>query len=373
MKKLSLTVIALSLTAFIAFLSPSFAQTTVVVPNDLENTGTFSGISSPFSCAIGGLATSERYQQVYLGSQFPEAGLIDKISFRLVSAESPFSSPGFGPTDLSGVLIELSTTQAQPNALSNTFADNVGPDVQAVFAGVLTLSAPQCNENLPQPCTFDIMIPLQNPFFYDPGNGNLLLDVRIPECVITQFFDLATGFPSIVSLVLSLNANSDVADFNFLEGLVTQFQLSPPPPQFITLAPSSATNDAGTEHTVTATVLTNGTQDPGELVTFEVISGPNAGEMSDPNSGECTPNDDCTTDVNGQVSWTYTGNGLGKDTIIASFVDITGLAIESDPAEKLWVPPPRPIPTLSEWGLIITAGVLGIIGLMVIRRRKLRA
>jgi IPTL-CTERM motif len=29
-----------------------------------------------------------------------------------------------------------------------------------------------------------------------------------------------------------------------------------------------------------------------------------------------------------------------------------------------------PIPTLSEWGLIAMAGVLGIIGFMVIRRRK---
>jgi len=372
MKKLSLTVIALSLTAFIAFLSPSFAQTTVVVPNDLENTGTPSGISSPFSCATGGFATSERYQQVYLGSQFPEAGLIDKISFRLLS-ESLGSSPGFGPTDLSGVLIELSTTQAQPNALSNTFADNVGPDVQVVFSGVLTLSAPQCNENLPQPCPFDIMIPLQNPFFYNPENGNLLLDVRIPDCGDTQVFNSASN-SSIVSIAFSTNVNSDVATLITDSGLVTQFRIIQPPPQFITLAPSSATNDAGTEHTVTATVLTNGTQDPGELVTFEVISGPNAGKMSDPNSGECTPNDDCTTDANGQVSWTYRGDGgFGTDTIIASFVDITGLTIESDPAEKLWVPPPRPIPTLSEWGLFITAGVLGMIGFMVIRRRKLRA
>jgi IPTL-CTERM motif len=34
---------------------------------------------------------------------------------------------------------------------------------------------------------------------------------------------------------------------------------------------------------------------------------------------------------------------------------------------------PRPIPTLSEWGLIAMAGVLGIIGLLAIRRRKLTA
>lgn len=35
--------------------------------------------------------------------------------------------------------------------------------------------------------------------------------------------------------------------------------------------------------------------------------------------------------------------------------------------------PPRPIPTLSEWGLIAMAGVLGIISLLAIRRRKVTA
>jgi len=34
---------------------------------------------------------------------------------------------------------------------------------------------------------------------------------------------------------------------------------------------------------------------------------------------------------------------------------------------------PQPIPTLSEWGLIAMAGVLGIVGFMVIRRRKVTA
>jgi len=35
--------------------------------------------------------------------------------------------------------------------------------------------------------------------------------------------------------------------------------------------------------------------------------------------------------------------------------------------------PPRNIPTLSEWGLIVMAGVLGIVGFMVMRRRKVTA
>lgn len=36
-------------------------------------------------------------------------------------------------------------------------------------------------------------------------------------------------------------------------------------------------------------------------------------------------------------------------------------------------PEPAQVPTLSEWGLIATAGVLGIVSFMVIRRRKATA
>jgi len=36
-------------------------------------------------------------------------------------------------------------------------------------------------------------------------------------------------------------------------------------------------------------------------------------------------------------------------------------------------PPPAMIPTLSEWGLIAMATILGIVGFMVIRRRKVTA
>jgi hypothetical protein len=35
--------------------------------------------------------------------------------------------------------------------------------------------------------------------------------------------------------------------------------------------------------------------------------------------------------------------------------------------------PVTPIPTISEWGLIAMAGILGIVGFMVMRRRKVTA
>ncbi len=110
------------------------------------------------------------------------------------------------------------------------------------------------------------------------------------------------------------------------------------------------------------------------MVTFEIISGPNVGEISDPNSGECMPNDDCTTDENGEVSWTYSGDELGTDTIISSFFNESILeTVESSPVEKIWVLPPTNVPTLSEWGLIVMASILGMVGLLVMRKRKVVA
>jgi len=147
-------------------------------------------------------------------------------------------------------------------------------------------------------------------------------------------------------------------------------------PPFINLSPITATNDLGTDHTVTATVDTDGVPEPDVLVTFEVTSGPNAGEMSDPNTGECTVNNDCTTDTNGQVSWTYTSNGTpGTDTIVSTFTDLAGSNIESNTVEKIWerIEIKTPIPTLSEWGLMVMAGIIGIVGFMVLRRRKVAA
>jgi len=148
------------------------------------------------------------------------------------------------------------------------------------------------------------------------------------------------------------------------------------PDTFISLNPATATNEifVDPDHTVTATIDTNGIPEPGVLVTFEIVSGPNVGEMSDPNSAECTPNNDCTTDINGEVSWTYSGDEIGTDTIVASFFNESiQTTIESNPVEKIWVLPPRNVPTLSQWGLIAMVSVLGIVGLIVMRRKKVVA
>jgi hypothetical protein len=116
-----------------------------------------------------------------------------------------------------------------------------------------------------------------------------------------------------------LFANEEIPDLAIDNSQRTGLNLS--------LTPATATNIVGTSHTVTATVTStdqNGhpTAGAGVLVEFDVISGPNMGQTSHPtNTGTCSPSD-CSTNSNGQVSWTYTSNGVqGTDTIRACFPD----------------------------------------------------
>jgi len=75
-----------------------------------------------------------------------------------------------------------------------------------------------------------------------------------------------------------------------------------------------------------------GNPQPGIQVTFSV-SGVNAGA-----SGTCSVNADCTTYNDGNVSFTYTGNVAGIDTITACFYDQqAGKDICSQPVTKEWI------------------------------------
>jgi hypothetical protein len=98
----------------------------------------------------------------------------------------------------------------------------------------------------------------------------------------------------------------------------------------ISVTPPVATNPAGTNHTVTAHVTSGGSPLVGQVVTF-TVTGQNAGAV-----GTCVPAG-CVTNSNGDVSFTYfDANGVGDDTIKASFTDATG-SLQSATAQKHWV------------------------------------
>ena len=60
------------------------------------------------------------------------------------------------------------------------------------------------------------------------------------------------------------------------------------------------------------------------------------------------------------------------NTSNAEIARISELPLCSD-ALVFFTSPPSNVPTLSEWGLITMAAILGIVGFMVARRRKLAA
>jgi hypothetical protein len=110
---------------------------------------------------------SVRFQQVYSASDFQRDGI---LQWQITELRFTVGLDGRSLL-LSNVQINLSTTQKVPDGLSSMFAENVGLDNMLVFSGPLLLSAPQT-------ASFNLHIPLQQSFIFDPSVGNLLLDVR---------------------------------------------------------------------------------------------------------------------------------------------------------------------------------------------------
>jgi hypothetical protein len=144
----------------------------IVAPNSLAAVEGNSNNGFPFNILSHG-RSEQRYQQVFAASEFSAlAGphRVTQIAFR----PDDQSGLAFAST-LPNVQINLSTTAAAPDGLSNFFANNVGSDDTVVFSGPLSISSADVGG---PPRAFDIVITFPSLFVYDPALGNLLLDVR---------------------------------------------------------------------------------------------------------------------------------------------------------------------------------------------------
>jgi hypothetical protein len=204
-------VLAIAMTCWVAG-SPAQPSNTVVVPNSLAGVEGSTGNSYPFNI---GLTNTMRYQQVYGASEFgalPVGGaFITGIAFRSDAGWGSFSAT------LPAVQINLSTTPKAPDGLSATFGNNVGNNDTIVFSGALTLRSAASGS----PAAFDILIPFSTAFFYNPGGGNLLLDVRNSGGGTSSQFDaVSTAGDSVSRLDNLVNSTTGGAD---TLGLVTEF------------------------------------------------------------------------------------------------------------------------------------------------------
>ena len=172
-------------------------------------------------------SSSVRYQQVIAASEFAAGPwLISQIALR---PDTEFGTQF--AVDISSLQINLSTTRAIPDALSTSFADNVGTDDRLVFDGPLHLTS-AVDGPIGEQKAFDYLIPLQTPFLYDPSAGNLLLDIRnLSRVFVSTGFDSQFAIGDSVSRVftsgtLGQDVTSPIGLADTL-GLVVQLTMTP--------------------------------------------------------------------------------------------------------------------------------------------------
>ena len=189
----------------------------------VEVFGPFSQFSTPPTI------TSMRYQEVYASDQFSGinqgGGFITGVGYRIISGGWPLQPGGVIPK----LQIDLSTTSKGPDGLSTVFAENVGADNRIVVGP----KPVYIGQNTPgDPTGLGVFIRFDNPFFYDPAQGNLLMDVRNIEA--PGFVNSAGAFAGIEKMGDSISSvvGSDVSattGFRGTLGMTTAFVVEPIP------------------------------------------------------------------------------------------------------------------------------------------------
>jgi hypothetical protein len=167
MQRLSL----LFLVAAVATALP--AQNSIVIP---ANTATTEGNSSnAFPWGRGG--TGLRHQCVYDSSHFLTQGVNFPIQITGLRWRPNAGVALTASSYTAGCTVKLSTCPLDQASVSTNLASNQGADLTTVYSGVVSWAA-QAAQTGPTP--FGIVIPLQNPFVYDPNSGDLNIECDLP-------------------------------------------------------------------------------------------------------------------------------------------------------------------------------------------------
>lgn len=160
--------------------------------------------------AFHNITDQHRVMVVYDASQFAAFGgpiLITQLAIRPNSAQT-----GPGSVIEHNLRTFLSTTPMSPATVSATFADNIGPDYTVVACSAAPAFATAYQPGTGSTLGFDITVPLETPFRYDPAAGNLLLEFQQgpPAPEGSMIFDFVTGDPTVngVAAVGSSTAES---------------------------------------------------------------------------------------------------------------------------------------------------------------------
>lgn len=211
----------------------------IVVPNAYAN--------QPAEYQVAGGAGG-RLQQIYSSSQFASTtgfninGIAWRPGSALFAGTYTWTIPQFE--------VYAFTTAASVDGLSPIFADNYAnsTDRTLLYAGPITFSTTLPGDGSLNP--FDIAIPFQVPFYYDPAAGNLVIEIvgyTFYDNLWNAQVDLVAQ-SDVVSYVWGSSAHPDGTIQGFGgAGLVTQFltDLVPVPPvvtpSSLTFSPNSVT------------------------------------------------------------------------------------------------------------------------------------
>ena len=167
MQRLLLAVAAAALAAVVP------AQNSVVIPAGMA---TAEGSSSnAFPWGRGG--TGLRHQCIYDSSHFLTQGINFPIQITGLRWRPNTAAALTASSYTAGCTVKLSTCPLDQAAVSTSMASNQGADLTTVYSGVVSWGA-QAAQTGPSP--FGIVIPLQNPFVYDPNNGDLNIECDLP-------------------------------------------------------------------------------------------------------------------------------------------------------------------------------------------------
>jgi hypothetical protein len=163
-----------------------------------------------------------RYQQVYPASDFDDvegSHEIVEIAWRPDASGAPVE------WSVADVQIRLSITSRSSGDLSSVFEQNIESDPVLVLDGSFT----SMTDNLGPaggPKEFDMVLPLETPFVYDPDEGNLLIDI-----ISRSGWSVAPGNDGFDSPQVSILAlgGPDAASGRIFGGMVNQFTFVPLP------------------------------------------------------------------------------------------------------------------------------------------------
>ncbi|MCA8976689.1 MAG: hypothetical protein KDC98_18350 [Planctomycetes bacterium] len=154
------------------------AQSTLVLPANAATTAGNASNAFPWgwtAANYGGLRHLGAYDAANFTTQsvtFPV--LITRLRWRMNDTTSSHTGGTFAQAT-----VALSTAAVDYSAVTTNFASNHGPDYTLCYSGPVTHAAATGNgTGVPGPFTVDV--PLTTPFSYDPGLGDLLIDVDYP-------------------------------------------------------------------------------------------------------------------------------------------------------------------------------------------------